>query len=494
MCLTAHFMDRDWKLHKRIINFCPISSHKGDDMASVITNCLLDWGLENVFTITVDNASSNDVTVREVSKQLTTWGTNIMNGKHLHVRCMAHILNLIVQDGLKEIGVSIKRVRQAVRYIRQSPARIRKFKECCESQKLTSKRSLCLDVSTRWNSTYMMLDTAQQFELAFDKYSFFDIGLLHHLRTYVCEDGTSAGDLTSVDWDNVRTMVKFLEAFYLLTLRVSGSIYVTSNVHFVEICELDLILKEWMEHEDTSLKEMAKKMKEKFVKYWGEPEKMNKMIFIASILDPRNKLEYVPFAIVRMFGENKGKELILEVKNYMDSLFDYYVKKNSIGTSSASSGNTTTTVSGYGSFLKRGTMRTKLEFEKHKEVTGGLGTKSELERYLAEDLEPETDDFKILKWWKINEPRFPILAEMARDVLAIPISSVASECAFSTGGRILDSFRSSLTPKLVQSLICLQDWLRSEPIPIKVEEDLEYLEQLELDLADSAKDSTIIDI
>ncbi|XP_070036181.1 zinc finger BED domain-containing protein RICESLEEPER 1-like [Nicotiana tomentosiformis] len=68
MCLTAHFIDSDWKLHKRIIKFYPISSHKGDDMAAVITNCLLDWGLENVFTITVDNASSNDVTVREVSK------------------------------------------------------------------------------------------------------------------------------------------------------------------------------------------------------------------------------------------------------------------------------------------------------------------------------------------------------------------------------------------------------------------------------------------
>uniref|UniRef100_A0A3Q7JFE8 HAT C-terminal dimerisation domain-containing protein n=1 Tax=Solanum lycopersicum TaxID=4081 RepID=A0A3Q7JFE8_SOLLC len=40
-------------------------------------------------------------------------------------------------------------------------------------------------------------------------------------------------------------------------------------------------------------------------------------------------------------------------------------------------------------------------------------------------------------WWKVNEPRFPILAEMVRDVLAIPISSVASECAFSTGGRSL---------------------------------------------------------
>lgn len=69
---------------------------------------------------------------------------------------------------------------------------------------------------------------------------------------------------------------------------------------------------------------------------------------------------------------------------------------------------------------------------------------------------------------------------MAHDVLAIPISSVASECTFSTGVQILDPFMSSLTPKLVQSLICLQDWLRSKPIPINLEEDLEYLEQLEL--------------
>ena len=65
-------------------------------MAACITNCLLEWGLDNVFTITVDNASSNDVTVKEISKKLSNWGTNIMDGDHLHVRCMAHILNLIV--------------------------------------------------------------------------------------------------------------------------------------------------------------------------------------------------------------------------------------------------------------------------------------------------------------------------------------------------------------------------------------------------------------
>ena len=50
---------------------------------------------------------------------------------------------------------------------------------------------------------------------------------------------------------------------------------------------------------------------------------------------------------------------------------------------------------------------------------------------------------------------------MARDILAIPISIVSFEYAFSTGSRILDSFRSSLSPTTVEALICAQNWLRS---------------------------------
>lgn len=52
-------------------------------MTAFITSCLLDWSLDSVFSITVDNAGSNSFTVKEMSKQLSNWGINILEGQHL---------------------------------------------------------------------------------------------------------------------------------------------------------------------------------------------------------------------------------------------------------------------------------------------------------------------------------------------------------------------------------------------------------------------------
>lgn len=107
--------------------------------------------------------------------------------------------------------------------------------------------------------------------------------------------------------------------------------------------------------------------------------------------------------------------------------------------------------------------------------------KSELDLYLSESNLEETNDgtFDLLRWWKLNSERFPILSSMARNVLAIPMSTVALKSAFSASGRVLDCFRSCLAPKLVQALICTQDWLRRPNQMMSVEEDLGELEEFE---------------
>jgi len=46
---------------------------------------------------------------------------------------------------------------------------------------------------------------------------------------------------------------------------------------------------------------------------------------------------------------------------------------------------------------------------------------------------------------------------MAHDFLAIPLSTVPSESAFSLGGRILGESRSSLTPEMLEALVCGKD-------------------------------------
>ena len=94
--------------------------------------------------------------------------------------------------------------------------------------------------------------------------------------------------------------------------------------------------------------------------------------------------------------------------------------------------------------------------------------RSEIDTYLEEPVLPRSSDFDILSWWKGNSSKYPILQTIARDILAIPISTVASESAFSTSGRFISPHRSKLHPKTLEAMMCAQDWLWAEMHGMKI--------------------------
>ncbi|KAL2930729.1 putative AC transposase [Bienertia sinuspersici] len=126
LTLTAHFVDNNWNLKSRILNFRYFPPpHRGVDISLFVVGLIKEWGLETkVFSMTCDNAGAMDV--------------------------MVAVLNLICTLFCFE-------VRGAVNYIAGSDSRLCVFDKCVADSQCNFIGKLRIDCPTRWNSTYLML-------------------------------------------------------------------------------------------------------------------------------------------------------------------------------------------------------------------------------------------------------------------------------------------------------------------------------------------------
>ena len=104
--------------------------------------------------------------------------------------------------------------------------------------------------------------------------------------------------------------------------------------------------------------------------------------------------------------------------------------------------------------------------------------KNEGDLYLMEALEKTTSNFDIMNWWEVNYTKYN-LGQIARDVLTMSVSTVASKSASSTRGRVLNNYESSLTLKTIEALIYTQNWFHSSPLSTDFEELIKDFEKLE---------------
>jgi hypothetical protein len=128
-----------------------------------------------------------------------------------------------------------------------------------------------------------------------------------HFLNYLYKGGArknGLGSSTDDDWDNIRRFMKFLQVFYDVTIKISGSLYSTSNLYFDVLCSVHSSLTEYSKSSDPLLSTMANKMKVKYDNYWGDVEKINPLLFVATLL----------IHITRWMLWNIGSNLVLGLR------------------------------------------------------------------------------------------------------------------------------------------------------------------------------------
>lgn len=403
---TAHWVDKEWNMQSVILEFVRFeTAHTGLNVKYLILDILEDWDLKESFlAITSDNGSEMILGLELVG--------SVINRGGFHIRCMAHVMNLAVKDAFDRIKKSIKNLRDLIKAIRTSVKRRERFHALKQSLDVPDAKFPGLDVKTRWSSTYLMLTKA--------------IEARPLLNAMCCEDKELADFmLTPEEWETAKKLCELLSVFHNATQNQSGKLYVSLSMTSRIFDMLYSAVQEFKERETNVLQEIGTVMEAKLGQYMGLVS--NNLTRIAQILDPR-------FANT----DPTDEELLRTAMN--DS--GYEVREAESTPSQEPSSFLTfvfgTETDANGTILEMDEIQLLLHCTKIKESAG-------------------TDP---LVWWKLNEQKFPSIAQLAKDIFAVQASSVASESAFSIAGRVVDETRTRLSDESIQALMLLQSWTR----------------------------------
>jgi hypothetical protein len=235
--VIGHWLTEEFEYRERVLEFTELQgAHSGENLASAVENMLVELSLEHkLISITGDNASNNEAMASELYFSLSNRfgeqdenSTLLYRGLDSYIRCLAHVLNLIVKDILRALksgdteqaqaacdslqdGHSITnqsaigRLRILALWISRNPQRRQNWKEICRLNDLPNK-FIQYDVATRWNSTFRMIDDGLKSRQQVNKFLCFQ----KELPPFTVED-----------WSRLEQIHLVLDKFNEFTLFVS---------------------------------------------------------------------------------------------------------------------------------------------------------------------------------------------------------------------------------------------------------------------------------
>ncbi|KAI7945142.1 hypothetical protein MJO28_010837 [Puccinia striiformis f. sp. tritici] len=451
MVVTGHYIDAKWQLVKVIMSFRPLPPpHTGPAIADRLSQVMIEWKVvDKVCFVTLDNASSNNLAMTRVQRFINDrqHGPDLATSSHFHVRCLAHVINLVVKDGLKEVGIAVQRLRTAVGYIYGSSSRMDAFDKALSELKMdVTMKHPSKDVPTRWNSIFAMIESSLPCKLAFQQLEI--------------EDSSIEDWPNERNWEDLETIVKFFLLSSPATVALSGTQYPTIIHAYRAMKGIEKLLNDCAKRakgiNPPHLIKMISPMKLKFDKYWVP---MKEFLAIGMILDPQYKMRYLRYSLEQSLTPGAVDTFCGKVRSELLAMWQLYIPARTSPTPTLQAASTS---------KPKGVDEEMLAFQRH--MAGTMGATqtnapgAELDLYLEERnvmfVPDDNEHFDITGWWKANATRYPSLSELARILLMVPMTSVASESAFSTGGRVLDDHRMRLNNNTVEALLCTQDWIK----------------------------------
>ena len=414
LSLTAHYIDSDCNRHLLVLDTIFVSErHTAQNLLSKIMAMLEAWEIERkrVSCFVRDNAANITAATRE-------------GGFH-HIGCVDHTLQLAINDSLKssEVTEILKSARAIVGHFNRSTV-ARQLLDSVQTQLQLPRHiyKLMQECSTRWNSTYYMLQRLQEQKRA--------------VTTTLPETNCSI-ELTMVQWTTIDHIVAMLRPFEEFSREFErADVSVSLVIPAIRLLRQH-VSQPLTEGENATSMEIRMNLQSSLNTRFSGMETW-KLHSMPTLLDPRFKSKGFSSAL----HAEIAKSLVLQ------ELKEMY-KSDSQSLSQDSEENAAPS--------KRSRKESSLwdKFDDDQSDSPHLlsDTERELEQYLPLPRVPHSEG--PLKFWSAQSTHFPLLCPLVKKLLAIPPTSADSERVFSCAGNVVTPNRCSLDPEKVRILIFL---------------------------------------
>lgn len=377
----------------------------------------------------------------------------------LHLGCFAHVLNLAAQRGLKVKQVSniLAKIRRIVGFFHRSSVAASLLKTNASNLDIPAKK-LIIDVSTRWNSAFDMLERYLQMHVAVFA------TLLSKELTNKDKDIKFIQDEELILAEKVKECMKPLKT--ATTMLCSEKHPTVSVIHPL----YNKLLKTYLNATDNDIPAISALKSAIASDLEGRYNKHQKVLLLATALDPR-------FKDLQHLDDKERFDVYNDlISDISQSILPVRVKQESDNNTPISQTETqtlpslpalpTSTIEDSSPPVPK---KPKLEHESNalSDLLGDVFvTKVETAVSPLQQAADEVQKYRgmpaanlsvdPLLWWKDNQHTFPMIAPVAKKLLCIPSTSVPSERVFSSAGDIVSSQRACLKAKSVDHLIFLK--------------------------------------